>query len=89
MVKHIIQSLRRVLVRDRVICRLIAAWCSFAATVVFGSVDFSMLSFAQEIGFGKILATVAIFFIFYTLIAAVISERPEVDSWFLLLAASV
>ena len=89
MVKQIIQSLRRVLVRDRVICRLIAAWCSFAATVVFGSEDFSILSFAQEIGFGKILATVAIFFIFYTLIAAVISERPEVDSWFLLLAATV
>lgn len=83
-----LQKLRQVFTRDRVIARILAAWCSFAALTLLLGYGFDELKYGQEIGWGRFAVTVLIFFTLYTLLALPISHL-HTDSWFLFAAATV
>ncbi len=75
--------------RDRVICRLIAAWCAFAATILLckpGS--FADLSFAQNVSLLTLALVTALFFLLFSALAVLLPAFPT-DSWFLLVSASI
>ena len=74
---------------ERIICRLIAAWCGFAAITLFAADgDFSALEFAQNVSFFKAAFSVLAFFAAYTFINLLLNAF-ETDSWLLLLASTV
>ena len=74
---------------ERSVCRLIAAWCGFAAIVLFNSEgDFSALEFAQNISFIKAAIVIAALFAVYTVINLFLNAS-ETDSWLLLLSSTL
>ena len=74
---------------ELLICRLIAAWCGFAAITLFAADgDFSALEFAQNVSFFKAAFSVLAFFAAYTFINLLLNAF-ETDSWLLLLASTV
>lgn len=75
--------------REKLICRIIASWSSFAAVVAFGKGSFADLAFAQDTSFGYMLAMMGVFFLLYTLCALLLPDSLWSDSWFLLLSATV
>ncbi len=83
----ILTTLKPAFVREKAICRVIAAWCAFAAVTAFGEGDYFKLSFAQETSGGTMLLLILLFFGLFTAIAALL-PRFETDTWFLLLSAS-
>lgn len=85
-VLHIIKT---VFERERAICRLVAAWASFAALMLFTQAGgFESLSFAQNFSFAKMAIYVLAFFIFYSVVSY-LWNKYETDSWFLLAASTV
>ena len=79
--------------RERVICRIIAAWCVFAAAVLTtGSSEdtpFTSLSaFGADVSNLSLLGGIVLNFILLSAVAALLSAW-EIDSWFLLLGATV
>ncbi len=74
--------------RERAICRLIAAWCAFAAITVLGEGSYADLSFAQDTSLFGMVLIILLFYIAFTAIAALL-HRFESDTWFLLLSATV
>lgn len=75
--------------RERLICRIIASWSSFAAVIAFGKGSFADLAFAQDTSFGYMLAIMGLFFVLYTACALLLPDHLWSDSWFLLLSATV
>jgi len=73
---------------ERVICRLIAAWCSFAVVNLTKKGNFFELSYAQDTSLGRVFLMTAIFFLLYSAIN-VLLQAFETDSWFLVGAATV
>ena len=70
---------------ERVICRLIASWCVFAAYSLHKvEGDFFSLSFAQEKSFTDLILTVALVFAICSIANAFFS-RFETDTWVLML----
>ncbi len=84
----LLQTLKPTLEREAVICRLIAAWCTFAAITVLGEGSFYELSFAQDTSTVKLLLCILLAFVLFTLVAALLPQF-RTDTWFLLLAATV
>ncbi len=82
------ESFGAVMSWERVICRIIAAWCAFAAVTSFGDGNFYDISFAQDVSFGEILAVVLLLFAAYSAVNLLL-VKFETDSWFLMAAASV
>ena len=81
--------LRAAFEREKVICRLIAAWCTFAAiTLLTAEGKFFELSFAQNTSTVSLLLIVGLFFIIYSAVAALLGKY-QTDTWFLLAAATV
>ncbi len=79
--------------RERVICRIVAAWCVFAAAVLTtGSSEdtpFTSLSaFGADVSNLSLLGGIVLNFILLSAVAALLSAW-ETDSWFLLLGATV
>ena len=81
-------ALKNAFVRERTICRVIAAWTLFAATKVLEEGTYSDLSFAQ----GTSLSLMALYVVlFFGLLSAInmLFTRFETDTWFLMLGATV
>ena len=73
---------------ERVLCRLIAAWCTFAALVALSGSEFEKLSFAQTVGFLQVGLWTLTFFTLYS-IAALLIRGIHTDSWLLMIFATV
>ena len=78
---------------ERVICRLLAAWSSFAViNLVNTKGRFSDLSFSQDTSVATVILFTAFFFLLYScvniLISAYIHKELESDSWLLMIAAT-
>ena len=87
-IKNMLERIAGLFERERTICRIVAAWCSFAAMVLLRGEGFAKLEFAQSISLFTVAGWTVLFFTIYTFIAAVF-ERYETDSIVLLSAASV
>ncbi len=74
--------------RERVICRIIAAWVLFTAIVVLGKGNYSDLAFAQNTSLGVLALYVMLFFALISIVSALL-PRFEVDTWFMMLGATV
>ena len=84
------QRLWEILCFDRAAVRLIASWCSLAATLLlFNWQDFSVLEYAQGVSLLTVLLVTLLFFAVYTLIAAALGKDLHSDSWFLFASATV
>ncbi len=75
---------------ERIICRVIASWSSFAAINLFGKgdIDYNEISMGQDVSLLKMAMIILAFFVGYTVVNILLS-RFESDSWFLLLSATV
>lgn len=81
------KQVKAVLSVDLIICRLIAAWASFAAITAFSAGDFMQLKFAQDTSMLSMLGLMALFFALYSLVAYFLQPYHS-DSWFLMTAAT-
>lgn len=82
------ETLRAVFGWERVICRIIAAWCVFAAVNAFDDGKFYELSYAQDVSLATVATWVlALFAVFSVLNILIVSF--ETDTWFLFGAATV
>lgn len=94
MIKERIQKgLRPAFERDRVICRLIAAWSVFVLLVLAGAFtdgkpDFTLLAFAQQVSLFHLLWCTALFFLLFSCVAVLIPAW-HTDSWFMFAGATV
>ncbi|MBQ9131214.1 MAG: DUF2079 domain-containing protein [Clostridia bacterium] len=79
----------RALSREKVLCRLIAAWCSFAAVMAVWNLGFWEITYGQAMGLGASALIILFFFGLYTVVSVVLDATLPTDSWFLLLAATV
>lgn len=87
--KILLHRIRPSFVWERVICRLIAAWCSFALVNLLGTEgNFFDLSFAQDTSMLRVVLMTALFFFIYSAVNVLLSDY-ESDTWFLLAAATV
>lgn len=77
--------------RDRVICRLFAAWLGFSAFAMLGAEaeTFSKLAFGQETDLVRLALQVLLVFFLYSLVAFAAGEWVHTDSWLLLLGGGV
>ena len=83
----ILGRLKQTFSLDLVVCRLIAAWASFAAITVLIGADFEKLEFAQDTSLLKVGAMTLLFFLLFSAVAFFV--RPfHSDSWFMLIAAT-
>ena len=77
--------------RDRVICRVLAAWIGCSSLALYGeeAESFSKLAFGQETNLVQMAFSVLIAFLIYSLIAFAAGEWVHTDSWLLLLGGGV
>ena len=73
---------------DRVICRILSAFCIFWAWGLVSEKDFDQLAYRQHIQTGRIFLFVVLTF-FACSCVHVVFQKYETDSWFLLLGATV
>ncbi|MBO5110784.1 MAG: DUF2079 domain-containing protein [Clostridia bacterium] len=78
--------LRAVFTLEAILCRLVAAWVTFAFTKI-GEGGFSQLSHAQDTTFGQLIGRVVLFFVLYSAVAFLCGTR-RTDSFLLLAAAT-
>ncbi len=82
------KHLRSAFMWERVICRLIAAWCSFAAINLFShDGDFFKLMFAQDTSLVRAALIIILFFCIDTVVQTLLPEY-ESDTWSLMVAAT-
>lgn len=81
-------QIKRIFERDRVICRLVAAWCSFAALVFRDNIAFTSLGFAQDISIPRLILFTAAFFLLYSALAYIV-DGYHTDSFALIAAATL
>ncbi len=74
--------------QERIICRLIAAWCCFAAINLSIEGKFSEIAFAQETPIARLLLAILLFFLVMTAVQSWLRSF-ETDTWFLMLGSSV
>lgn len=87
--EEIISRLKAAFVRERVICRAVAAWCLYAMyTLLMVKGDFYELSFAQETSSLLMILQIGLFFIVLSAVSFLLPDF-ETDSWFLLGGATV
>ncbi len=84
----LLERIKPAFVRERAICRLIAAWCSFAACTALGEGSYADLAYAQDTSMGMMILYILLFFAAYTAVS-VLLPRFETDTWFLLAAATL
>lgn len=84
-----LENIKLVLTRERIICRIIAAWCSFAAFMLYVTEgNFFELSFLQDTSLASMFIYIALIFVIYTIFSSLLTSY-EADSWFLLGAATL
>lgn len=82
------RSLLSALTLEKVICRLIASWCTFIAIGLKGKdIEYSKLEFAQDTKISTFVLTILAFFLLYTVVAAIL-KKYYTDSVFLMLGAT-
>ncbi len=87
--KNFKQNIRPAFSWERVICRLITAWCSFAAINLFSAEgDFFKLSFAQDTSMTRVFLMTALFFSLFSIVNILLTDY-ESDTWFLMTSATV
>lgn len=82
------QIWKQVFSAERIVCRLIAAWCTFAAVNLFEEGNFYEVAFAQDTSLALVGFITLTVFGLYSLINFLV-EKYESDTWFLLGAATV
>ena len=82
--------LRHAFRRERILSRLMAAWCAVAAVILLDTraTSFAQISFAHEASLGTIALGTLAFFAVFSLIA-MIWDGIHSDSWLMLLAATL
>lgn len=73
---------------ERVICRLLASFCTFWAWSVVWKGGFDLLSYQQDLSLGTLFGGVIFFFIAYSCFHLLV-KTYETDSWFLFGGATV
>ena len=85
-----LKKLREIMRFDRVAARLIASWCSFAASLLLVNWQgFTLLYYAQDVSLLTVTLVSLLFFAVYTLIAAAVGTAYHTDSWFLLASSTI
>ena len=72
---------------ERVVCRLLAAWCGYLACYLMRDENFYRLEYAQNISLKKIVMIVTMLFFVYSVVFRLFSAC-ETDSWFLIAGAT-
>ena len=87
---NLMDRVRRAFRLERVICRVIASWSSFAAINLFGNgdLDYNEISMGQDTSLLTMALIILAFFVGYSAVNVLLS-RFESDSWFLLISATV
>jgi len=88
-VRRLIAHLRPAFARENTICRLVAAWCAYAAVMAFGDGYFGDLTFTQNASVGVMLSIIFAFFAAFSTAAVLLPRSWKADAWFLLAAATV
>lgn len=73
---------------ERVICRLIAAWCAFAALVTMRGEDFFAITFAKDLSLITAILCTLVFFALLTGLSLLLRRYPT-DAFFLLFFSTV
>lgn len=73
---------------DRVICRLLAAWCCFIAFSLCSDLRYHNLEYAQNTSLGNVLLVVTLLFVAYSVVNIFLIEL-ESDTWFLFAGATI
>ena len=73
---------------ERVICRLLASFCTFWGWCVVRKGGFDLLQYRQDLSLGTLFGGVILFFIAYSCFHLLV-KTYETDSWFLFGAATV
>ena len=73
---------------ERVICRLIASWCTFAAFNLSKEGDFFDIKYAQDTSLGSVLLYTLLLFVLYSIVNYLL-PRFETDTWGLFISATV
>ena len=87
----LLSHVRSAFERERVICRVIAAWLGFSALALLGAdaESFSEIAFGQDVSLTKIALGTAIAFLLFSLVSVAAGEWVNTDSWFLLLCGGI
>ena len=86
---YLMRGLRAAFVWDRVICRLIASWFSFAAlTLLIHGEGFATVTYASDTELISMALITLGFFALYSVLGTLALELHS-DSWFLLLSSSI
>ena len=82
------ESIKKSFSRDRVICRIIAAWCTFVAMNAFGEGKFYELEFLQDTSLSDALGINLLFFLILSVVNYYLNKY-ETDSWVMMAGATV
>lgn len=82
------EALKAVLVRERIICRVIASWTLFAAIKVLEEGKYSDLSFAQDTSIGQMIAYIVLFFGLLS-VFNMLFTCFQTDTWFMMIGATI
>lgn len=85
---NIKERLQPIFVMERVICRLIAAWCGFLSVILLREEQYASVSALSEISLGTVILWSGLLFVLLSAVSFLLSDYPT-DSWFLMLWASV
>jgi len=80
-------SFKDVFLAESVICRIIAAWCTFVVLNLFRGGNFNALSYTQDTSILAMSVIIIGCFLFFSLVKITLTNL-ETDSWFLILSAS-
>ena len=87
----LMQTVKKLCSRDKVIARAIAAWLTYTAITLFSAaaeLSYTSLTYAQETDLFSMLLGVLLWFAIYSVISYALIDF-EVDSWALLASATV
>ena len=87
----LLQTVKKLCSRDKVIARAIAAWLTYTAITLFSAaadLSYTALTYAQETDFLSMLLGVLLWFAIYSVISYALIDF-EADSWVLLASATV
>lgn len=87
-IKAFLRRFAKAFTMERVICRLVAAWCSVTAWTLLTADGFHELEYAQNTSLGYVLVCTALFFAIYSCLNVVAKGYPS-DTWFLMASATV
>ena len=82
-------NLRHAFERESTICRLVAAWCAYAAIMAFGDGYFGDLTFTQNASIGSMIVIILLFFVAFSVAAILMPHSWNSDAWFLLVSATL